>query len=288
MDEASPSRGCIASITTPPGCCQRFPGHVAAGVNQHRERSTRSTLRASPIAKRPAWAAIVTLTSSRHREAVAAFPVLFGDEDLRQARRAAASLRGEATRNGRSCTRAGQAGAAAQKSVADGDGAASPTPCGPLRPRLDASRYFETYFANCDLKGRRRPLLISRHVIGGRDQPATFADEQVAMLEIGGHRPPVLAVLCAGGRHAIDGLDALGMEEVARHAQALAQVDRPDEEQIDAVDGGNRVALLDRPSVSIWIARTCRDWPSGELGGRNAAEVGVEATVVETARARAA
>ena len=108
------------------------------------------------------------------------------------------------------------------------------------------------------------------------------------MLQIGRDGPPMLAVAGAGRRHAVDRLDALGIEEVPRHAQALAEIDRPDEEQIDAVDGGNRVTLLDGPQrLDLDCDERLAIRLLAELRGRDAAEIGVETAVVQT-RARAA
>src|SRR5580700_11032764 len=90
----------------------------------------------------------------------------------------------------------------------------------------------------CELRSKAvEPRVDQPDVVRRRDQPAALADEQVAMLEVGGHRPPVLAMLRAGGRHPIDRRDALGMKELTRDSQALAQVDGADEQQVDSIDG---------------------------------------------------
>ena len=79
------------------------------------------------------------------------------------------------------------------------------------------------------------------------EHPAAPAEHPLGVLGASGDDPPGLAGLGAGPGDPLDGVEALGVLEVAGDAQHLADVGRADEEEVDVGDRGDLGDRGDRP-----------------------------------------
>ncbi len=85
------------------------------------------------------------------------------------------------------------------------------------------------------------------HVAAESDHAAPLFDAAVGIAGAGRHDAPGLAVLAARRGHSVDRIPDLLVLGLPQHAERLRQIGRADEQQVDRVDGRNRVGFLESP-----------------------------------------